>query len=175
MKGLFLLVPLLLAGCATSYQPEGATGGFADVMTGPDTAIVTFSGNGYTSAQRVLAMITLRCAELTVQHGYRYFAVTGLRDLGARSSFATPGYSTTNVYGNVSSYGGFTGSAYTTTLPSQTVNIYKPAAMVSIKMSNNLESLQSVGLELLGGQRLPPGDAAFISQKYRQQLGIKAH
>jgi hypothetical protein len=71
--------------------------------------------------------------------------------------------------------GGFTGSAYTTTLPPQTINIYKPAAMVSIKMSNDLAPLQSVGVELLGGQRLPPGDAAFISQEYRRQLGIKAH
>jgi hypothetical protein len=83
--------------------------------------------------------------------------------------------STTNVYGNVYGYGGFTGSAYTTTLPPQTVNIYKPAAMVSIKMSNNLAPLQSVGVELLGGQRMAPGDAAFISQNVRQQLGVKGH
>jgi hypothetical protein len=33
MKGLSLLVPLLLAGCATSYQPEGAREGFSDVMS----------------------------------------------------------------------------------------------------------------------------------------------
>jgi hypothetical protein len=122
-----------------------------------------------------MAMIALRCSEVTLQHGYRYFAVTGIRDLGTQSSFTTPGYSTTNVYGNVYGYGGFTGSAYTTTLPPQTVNIYKPAAMVSIKMSNNLASLQSVGAELLGGQRMAPGDAAFISQNVRQQLGIKGH
>jgi hypothetical protein len=153
MKGLFLLLPLLLAGCATSYQPEGYSGGFSDVMTGPDTAIVSFSGNGYTNANRLMAMTTLRCAEVTLQHGYRYFAVTGIRDLGTQSSFTMPGYSTTNVYGNT----------------------YKPAVMVAIKMSNNLAPLQSVGVELLGGQRMAPGDAAFISQNLRQQLGITGH
>src|SRR6516225_5221738 len=75
MRSLFLLLPPLFAGCATSYQPEGSSGGFSDLMTGPDTAMVTCSGNGYTSAQRVMAMITLRCADVTLQHGYRYFAV----------------------------------------------------------------------------------------------------
>ena len=120
-------------------------------------------------------MTTLRCAEVTLQHGYRYFAVTGIRDLGTQSSFTTPGYSTTNVYGSVYGYGGFSGSAYTTTMPPQTVNIYKPAVMASIKMSNNLAPLQSVGMELMGGQRMAPGDAAFISQNLRQYLGIKGH
>ena len=84
MRSLFLLLPPLFAGCATSYQPEGSSGGFSDLMTGPDTAMVTCSGNGYTSAQRVMAMITLRCADVTLQHGYRYFAVTGIRDLGTQ-------------------------------------------------------------------------------------------
>jgi len=84
MRSLFLLLPLLFAGCATSYQPEGSSGGFSDLMTGPDTAMVTCSGNGYTSAQRVMAMIKLRCADVTLQHGYRYFAVTGIRDLGTQ-------------------------------------------------------------------------------------------
>ena len=31
-----------------------------------------------------MAMITLRCADVTLQHGYRYFAVTEIRDLGTQ-------------------------------------------------------------------------------------------
>ncbi len=89
----FLLLPLLLAGCATAYQPEGFTGGFSDVMTGPDTAIVTFSGNGFTTERRMLGMLLIRCADVTLQHGYRYFVITGFQDTGRVSSFTLPGHS----------------------------------------------------------------------------------
>jgi hypothetical protein len=58
---------LLVSGCATSYQPESFTGGFTDVMTAPDSALVTFKGNGYTGTDRVIQMAMLRCAELTLQ------------------------------------------------------------------------------------------------------------
>jgi hypothetical protein len=66
----------LLARCATEYQPQSFTGGFSDFMTAPDEAVVTFHGNGYTPAERVVEMAALRCAEVTLQHGYRYFVVT---------------------------------------------------------------------------------------------------
>ena len=174
MRRLFFLIPLLLVGCATSYQPEGYSGGFSDAMTGPDTAIVSFSGNGYTSENRVLAMLLVRCADITLQHGYRYFVVTGSQNMGHVSSFTTPGYSSTNLYGSYG-YGGFSGMSYTTTMPSQTVNVYKPAAMDAIKMSNNLASLQQLGMPILGGQRMTPFDAVAISQGGRRYLGIEGH
>jgi len=33
MKKLLFLFALLLAGCATSYQPQGFTGGYSDFLT----------------------------------------------------------------------------------------------------------------------------------------------
>ena len=48
-------------------------GGFSDYLTAPDEAIVMFHGNGYTSIERVIATTALRCAEVTLAHGYRYF------------------------------------------------------------------------------------------------------
>ena len=173
MRRLFLLFPLLLAGCATSYGPQGYSGGYSDVMTGPDTAIVRYTANGYTSVDRMVAMLSLRCAEVSLQHGYRYYVVTDIRDLGATSSFTTPGYSTTNLYGTYG-YGGFSGTSYTTTTPSTTVNVYKPAAMAAIKMSNELASLKGLGMPLFGGQRMMPGDAKLIVPGARRQLGIKS-
>jgi hypothetical protein len=90
-----LLCAILLVGCATSYQPESFTGGFSDYMTAPDEAVVTFRGNGYTSPERVVEITALRCAEVTLQRGYRYFVITGVSDISRSFSFTTPGYATT--------------------------------------------------------------------------------
>jgi hypothetical protein len=174
IKGFMLLVLLGLVGCgATSYQPEGATGGFSDVMTAPDAAVVSFKGNGFTSALRVVEMTTLRCADLTLQRGYRYFVVTGYRDLSTNSAVTLPGYTSTNVYGNVSSLGSFTGNAYSTIMPPQTLQVSKPAVMVAIKMGNDDKVLLPFGIVAANGQRIGALDAAFMQQSIRQQLGIK--
>jgi hypothetical protein len=167
MKRFFLMLPLLLVGCATVYKPEGVTGGYRDAMTGPDTAIVSFSGNGYTSEDRVIAMLLVRCADITLQHGYRYFVVTGSQDMGHVSSFTVPGSATTNTYGS------FSGTSYTTIDPPETVHIYKPAVIDSIKMSNNPADLQGLGMPILGGQRMSVFDAVAIAQGGRRYLGIK--
>lgn len=70
---LLLLSLLSLASCATTYQRQSLAGGFSDYLTAPDEAIVMFHGNGYTSIERVIATTALRCAEVTLAHGYRYF------------------------------------------------------------------------------------------------------
>jgi hypothetical protein len=93
--------------------------------------------------------------------------------MGRVSSFTTPGYSTTNLYGSYG-YGGFTGTSFTTTMPSQTVSVYKPAAMDAIKMSNNPAALQGLGMPILGGQRMSAFDAVAIAQGGRRYLGIKS-
>jgi hypothetical protein len=127
-----LLGFLLFASCATSYQPQSFTGGYSEYLTAPDEAVITFHGNGYTSAERVGQMAALRAAEVTLQHGYRYFIATGIFDQSTNSSFTTPGYA--NTYGSVFGYGNYaTGSATTVITPPQTFNIHKPGITVSIK------------------------------------------
>jgi len=162
----------LLAGCATGYQPQSFTGGFSDYMTAPDEAVVTFHGNGYTPAERVVEMAALRCAEVTLQHGYRYFALTNVADLSGTSSFTTPGYAQTTGY--ASAFGNFaTGSATTTYQPPQTFRFYKPAVQLAIRMSNDQGSLETAGI-VVNGQKVRPKDAAFLSNSLRQLLGIKS-
>jgi hypothetical protein len=128
--------------------------------------------NGYTSAERVVEMAALRCAELTLQHGYRYFVMTGASDVSRQFSFTTPGYASSNVSGYVSSWGTFSGDATTTITPPQTHNIYKPALMVAIKMGNDENALLPFGI-VVGGQKTRPKNAAFLSQSLRQYLGVK--
>ena len=64
----------LLAGCATAYGPAGATGGYKDTKIDDETYQVRFDGNGKTPREMVWNYWIYRCAELTVQNGYQYFA-----------------------------------------------------------------------------------------------------
>jgi len=95
MKYLAIVGLLALASCATDYQPQGFTGGYSDYLTAPDEAVITFHGNGYTAPERVGQMAALRCAEVTLQHSYRYFIIIGASDLSGTTSFTTPGYAHT--------------------------------------------------------------------------------
>lgn len=69
----------LLSGCATGYNPEGATGGFTDTENVPAQVLgngyyaAHFSGNGYTSVEKTEELSLLRCVERAFQDGYDYF------------------------------------------------------------------------------------------------------
>ena len=72
------LACLLLAGCATRYEPRGFFGaGFSEQKIDRDLWFVTFDASAFTPRERVRAYLMLRCAELTVQSGARYFAIIG--------------------------------------------------------------------------------------------------
>jgi hypothetical protein len=172
VKQLALVSSLALASCATGYQPQSFTGGFSGYLTAPDEAVVIFHGNGYTSAERVIEMAALRCADVTLQHGYRYFVGVSMADLSTNASFTTPGYA--NTYGSVFGYGNYaTANATTIITPPQRFNIYRPAISVTIRMSNDEKSLEPLGM-VIGGQKVRPKDAAFLSESLRQALGIKS-
>ena len=65
----------LLAGCATAYQPDGVSGGYAENVQGSN-AQVSFRGNGMTTPGALHSFVLRRCAEVTLQDGYSYFVVT---------------------------------------------------------------------------------------------------
>lgn len=69
------LATVLLAGCVTTYQPRGATGGFEDRPVGENRYYVEFYGNGNTTRDTVMAYWLHRCAELTVQKGFDHFVL----------------------------------------------------------------------------------------------------
>jgi hypothetical protein len=172
MKKLAFLYFLALASCATDYQPQGFTGGYSDFLTAPDEAVVTFHGNGYTSGERVGQMAALRCAEVTLEHGYRYFVLVGASNVSGTSSFTTPGYA--NTYGSAFAAGNYaTGTATTVVTPPQTYRFFKPGITLAIKMSNDVKSLEPNSALVLG-YHTHPKDAAFLRQSLRQYLGIKS-
>jgi hypothetical protein len=154
LKYLLALVPLGLAACATGYHEAGFTGGFSDIRLAPNVARVSFNGNGFTSTSRVEMFLLLREAEVTLQSGYRYFAITGSRDDSSSMAITTSGSYSGSVYGN--SWSG-------TWTPPSTINIYKPGIASVITMANNPSQL------------LPykAWDASYLSSSLRAQLDIK--
>jgi hypothetical protein len=90
-----LMLLLSLCGCATSYRPMKNGQGYSDTQIAADRFLVTFQGNGQTSADQASDFAMLRAAQLTLQHGFSYFAVTditntsSLRAYTARQEFYT--------------------------------------------------------------------------------------
>lgn len=84
----------LLASCATPtpYQPLGArtgvSGGFSEQQIESNRFRVTFSGNQFTSRERVENYLLFRAAELTVQQGYDGFTMVD-RDTDKRTTVQT--------------------------------------------------------------------------------------
>ncbi len=132
-----LIAAVTLAGCATAYQPQGATGGFSESQLDENVFQVTFKGNGYTDRDRANDFALLRSAEIALEKGYKYFVIVDAQQYSKNSSYTTPTTATTNVnantygsaygYGNSVNYSGNTyGTATTTYSGGQTFHISKP-------------------------------------------------
>ncbi len=83
-------VILVMAGCASTYQPEGLSGGFSEIQLDKNVFQVSFQGNAYTATQRVEEMALLRAADLTRRNGFRYFIVLGSQSGNQTASLFSP-------------------------------------------------------------------------------------
>lgn len=143
----FCLVAFL-SGCATPYQSLGLGGGYSESKLDEDTYKVSFRGNGYTSQEAVQDNLLRRCAELTMQNGYKYFVILTGDGNDRVSQFSTPetvnttGFGTSHGYGNIYpnnyTYNGFANyNSSTTVNPSQTYFVHRYSNNVIIKMLKN--------------------------------------
>lgn len=73
--GAWLVATALVASCATPYGRSGFTGGYSDQRISDSAYVVSFNGNGYASQMHVWNMWIYRCAELTLEKGFRYFTL----------------------------------------------------------------------------------------------------
>jgi len=92
MRGFYKLVALLLAlavlaGCATTYQKRGFTGGYSETRIDNSDYIVNFDGNGKTDKDRVWYFWIYRCAQLTQEKGYTYFSLMPVQSSMNKTSF----------------------------------------------------------------------------------------
>jgi hypothetical protein len=70
-----VLAAVLLSACATSYQSGGLTGGYTEKKISDSAYVVTYSGNGFASKDRIYYFWMYRCAELTLQNGFALFQI----------------------------------------------------------------------------------------------------
>ena len=125
------MVLIFLQGCETAYQSYGFAGGYSETQLDTNVFKVAFRGNGYTGSERASDFTLLRCAELALQNGYKYFVVIDANSYTSNSTYTTPTtYNTTaNVYGT----GNYAyGNATTTMYGGQTYNISKPSSSNTI-------------------------------------------
>lgn len=143
MKNLIFLigVTLLLAGCATTYSKEGLFSGGYDEMKIQDNIFrVSFRGNAYTSSQRAEDFGLLRCAEVTIENGYNYFAIIKEEATVKTSTYTTPAQAETHgaVYGN-------TYSTKTYYSGGETYTYHKPRVGIMIEcFKEKPENLQGI-------------------------------
>jgi hypothetical protein len=113
--GILLAAALLLTGCATPYQREGATGGFSETQYADNVFQVTFKGNGFTAQEIAADYTLLRSAEVALEHGFAYFVVVDAQRYSEYATYTTPRhtYASATAYGNTAygsatTYGGHT-------------------------------------------------------------------
>lgn len=163
MKNLAILFAaiLYLTGCATSYQPQGFSGGYSETKLGENIFRVSFRGNGYTSRERASDFTLLRSADLALQNGFNYFVVVTSDKATDVSAFTTPttSHTTGSIYGN-SNYA--YGSATTTTHGGNTYFVSKPSMMNTIICYKEKPDINGMVF-----------DARFISREIRRKYAME--
>lgn len=113
----FLLISFILSGCATSYQPNGFTGGYSETKLADDMYNITFQGNGYASKERVYDFALLRASDITLENSYKFFSILSQEK------------ETSTDYVNIQNYNTYTKTSY-----GSTVAIDKPSANITIHL-----------------------------------------
>ena len=117
---------VLLTACATPYEPRGLTGGFSETRLDSNTFRVDFTGNGFTSRERVDVYLLRRAAELTLEHGFDYFVIVDAGTERQDALVTTPGSYTATTTGSAYRDGS---TAYGT---ATTTGVYTPGVTVPI-------------------------------------------
>ena len=154
MKNLILLSAFVLfvTGCATTYQPQSFTGGFSEARLGENMFRVTFKGNGYSGTDRVADFVLLRSAELTLEHGFRYFIIAESGKDAKSAIITTPTTSHTTFY---------KGFANTNTYGGQSFIVRKPSANNTIVLYRDKPEINGIVY-----------DATFIKKSIKQKYGL---
>lgn len=143
---------LVLASCATTYQPIGASGGFQDYPTAADQYEIYFRANGYTSPQTVYQFFLMRAAEIAMKRHYSSFYVLEAEDWSTRETYYTPGRMRTVEYVNV--YRTYSRSRYgnigfvDTTVSQGSVTYYSPGRAYHISLPGFRGRIQLVNSPL---------------------------
>jgi hypothetical protein len=163
---------LLLASCATTYQPLGPNGGYEDYQTSGDQYEIYFRSNGYTPPDTVYQFFLMRAAEIAMKNHYRSFYVTQAEDWAGTATVVTPGQAYATEHVNV--YRTYSRSRYgnigyiETTVTSGPVVVYSPPRVYQIRLPGFHGRIQLVNSPLEGQPK--PFDAQSV---YDDGLALK--
>jgi hypothetical protein len=103
---LLTVLVVVLAGCSTGYKTKGWSGGFSETQLTPDTFMVNFAANAYTSPEQASDFAILRAADKSEALGCDHFtilngsetAVTGAVAVNTASYGETTSVSTGGIF-----------------------------------------------------------------------------
>lgn len=72
---LILFSLVIIYSCSTPYQPKSMLGGYSEEKILDNLYRVQFEGNQHSKPEKVQNYLMYRCAELTQEMGYDYFAI----------------------------------------------------------------------------------------------------
>lgn len=72
---LILFSLVIIYSCSTPYQPKSMLGGYSEEKILDNLYRVEFEGNQHSKPEKVQNYLMYRCAELTQEMGYDYFAI----------------------------------------------------------------------------------------------------
>lgn len=147
---LVVAAPLCLAACQTPYQPDLGYGGFSEQQIGSRTWEVRFRGNDTTTTSTVYNGLVLRCAQIAVAHGYRYFVLEGNADASEFHPFYTADKVYVGRHGRVVGYE--PGQDLSTVAPGQIYRITLTNTLTKRKPMGDARAILAAHPELAGGQ-----------------------
>jgi hypothetical protein len=133
-RGFLVAASLCLAACQTPYQPDTGYGGFSERQIGPRMWEVRFRGNDTTTESTVYNGLVLRCAQIAVSRGYRYFVLEGNADASELHPFYTPDKVYVGRHGHVVGYE-----------PGQDLSTVAPGQVYRITLTNTLTNRKPMG------------------------------
>jgi hypothetical protein len=97
------IIVILLCGCATAYKPAKSGEGYSEAQISTNEFAVGFQGNGKTDLEKATDFVLLRCAQVTLEHRFSYFAVqdstntSSLKTYLVRQQYYAPGSPVTSL------------------------------------------------------------------------------
>ena len=156
---IFSGIALLLVGCATPYSENSLIREFSETQLSDTTWTVRLKGNGYASKERAADFGLLRCADLCLSSGFKYFVIVDGQEDSRNSADITPAGS--YAIGAVDGSGN--DAANTQTNGGRTYNFSKPGANNTIVCFKERPALKTLVY-----------DAAFVRKSIREVYAWKA-
>jgi len=154
----------LLSGCATHYQRRAFSGGYSEIRLSEDVFKISFSGNAYTTNERVADFCLLRSAEVAVKHGTNNFIIVDSSHDVSRNYHTTPIRAETT--GTVQTFG--RGTAYhqsqTRVTGGDTYVISKGQSSITIMLIREKSRIQELSTPVL--------NAEYVIKSITQKYGI---